>query len=85
MQPPILAGTINAHTTMKVSQNGEAFFFVNDFSGKPVEGMEMSVAVNDFSSQEAAYANGNRTVTMHSPLDRNVYSKQIILVKTNKD
>ncbi len=32
VQPPLLFGSINAHITMKIGQNGEAFFFVNDFS-----------------------------------------------------
>lgn len=58
---------------MKISQNGEGFFFVNDFSGKPVEGMELSVAVNQFVSKNTAYANGNRTVTQISPLTNTVY------------
>lgn len=85
VQSPVLLWSVSAHTTMKISQNGEAFFFVNDFSGKPVEGMDLSVAVNEFVSKNTTYANGNRTVTQISPLTNTVYWKQITLWKTNKD
>ena len=85
MQAPLLLGSINAHTTMKVSKNGQAFFFVNDFAGKPLENIEMSVNVNTFSSRDTNYDNGTATVTEHSPFDKSVYSKSIVLWKTDKN
>jgi hypothetical protein len=86
IQPPLLLGSVNAHTMMKVSKNGEAFFFVNDFAGKPLEGVELNVAVNEFASQESAYTpNNQRNIIQHSPLEKPVYSKSILLGKTNKD
>jgi hypothetical protein len=85
IQPPLLFGMINAHTTMKVSQNGEAFFFVNDFAGNPIENIEMSVNVNEFHSKETTHTNEGNTITQHSPLDTSVYSKAIPLGKTNKE
>jgi hypothetical protein len=64
---------------MKVSQNGEGFFFVNDFSGKPLGDIEMSVHVNEFSSRESIYTASGRTVKEKSPFEKNIYSKQIFL------
>ncbi len=84
-QSPLLLGSINAHTTMKVGQDGEVFFFVNDFTGKPIEGMEMTVSVNEFSSKETTYGNNGRTEKQKSPLEKPVYSKSIVLGKTDKD
>ena len=84
-QPPLLLGSVNAHTTMKVSQNGEAFFFVNDFTGNPVADMEVSVNVNDYSSHTTTYENGIRKIVPNPNLDVPVYSKSIVLGKTNKD
>jgi len=36
VQEPIFFGIIDSHVTMKVSKNGQAFFFVNDLAGKPL-------------------------------------------------
>lgn len=84
-QPPLLLGSINTHITMKVGQNGEAFFLVTDFDGNPVSDMDISTVLGDFSSQSVRYDGNGRKVDLISPLDKNVFGKNIVLGRTDKN
>lgn len=84
IQKPMLFWITNAHTTMKVGTNGEAFFFVNDFSGKPVADLEIHANINEFSSRRVTYDGNWRTEYDNSPLEKPIYSENIFLGKTDK-
>jgi hypothetical protein len=70
---------------MKISQNGEAFFFVNDFTGNPVGDMQIRAVLNDFVSHSVNYGEGGRKISLISPLDKKVFSGEVTLGKTDKN
>ncbi len=82
---PTFFWIIDSHITMKVSKNWEAFFFVNDFDGKPLANQKITVLVNDFKEKEKIWNNDkwDFDVTYLSVLDRNVYGEQVELWTTN--
>lgn len=45
----------------------------------------MSVNINEFSSREVTYTATGRNITEKSPFEKNIYSKKILLGKTDKN
>ena len=84
---PILFGIVDAHITMKLSRNWEAFFFVNDFYWNPLANQKIRLYLNNFNSKKEYYnrKTGKWEYKYFSPLDKNVFSKPIILWKTDKN
>jgi uncharacterized protein YfaS (alpha-2-macroglobulin family) len=76
---------IDTHITMKIGQNGEAFFFVNDLAGNPASDMQITARVNDFISHTVNYDGGSRTMRLLSPIGKTVLSEPISLGKTGAD
>lgn len=73
---------------MKISKNGEAFFFVNDFKGKALAGQKIRVYSNEFQEKETQYtydASGTtlETATYFSPLDKNIFTSGALLGETD--
>lgn len=85
MQAPLLLGSINSHITMKVGQNGETFFFVNDFAWNPVGDMQITAVLNDYESHSTVYNEQGRKMSLNSPLDNKVFSGEVTLGKTDKN
>lgn len=87
IQKPIFFWIIDSHITMKISSNSQVFFFVNDFSWKPLVNQEIRVYLNSFESQKKQYDNVKKdyNITYNSPIDKNVLSKAIVLWKTDKN
>gem|GEM_PF-597664 len=81
VQPPVFFGIIDSHITMKISRNGEAFFFVNDFSGKPLANQNIRVYANEFVAKDTQWnrEKGEYDVTYFSPLEKNVFGTSILL------
>ena len=85
--PPIFFGIVDSHITMKLSKNWEAFFFVNDFSGKPLANQNIRLYVNNYQDKSRKY---NRTTreydeTFYSPFENPVLWEAEILWKTNEE
>ncbi|MDP2090984.1 MAG: alpha-2-macroglobulin family protein [Candidatus Gracilibacteria bacterium] len=82
---PTFFGIIDSHIIMKVSKNGEAFFFVNDFGGKPLANQKLTVLVNDFKEQQKVWNNdkGDFDINYLTVLDKNVFGEQVELGTTN--
>lgn len=80
-------GIIDSHITMKLSKNGEAFFFVNDLAGKPLADQELRVYVDDFSSFSKKYDREQKKdiKTYTSVIENEVLGKPILLGTTGKD
>jgi hypothetical protein len=72
---------------MKLSRNGEVFFFVNDFNWNPIANQNIRIQINDFQSKEQKWDNkqNKRIEKIYSPLDKNILSKDIQLWKTDKN
>ena len=87
LQFPIFFWIIDSHITMKVSKNWEGYFFVNDFSGKPLADQEIRVYVNKFVDHKSTYnrETKERDLTFNSPLDTSVLWKEILLWNTNDE
>ena len=85
LQFPIFFGIIDSHITMKVSKNGEGYFFVNDFKWNPLSDQEIRVYVNKFIDNKKVYNRKTKQqdITYFSPLDRSVLWEEILLWKTN--
>ena len=86
-QKPIFFGIIDSHITMKLWANKSAFFFVNDFSGKPLANQEIRVYLNNFKSKKSnrEYVDWkyvDKTI-YYSPMDKKVLWEPIYLWKTN--
>ena len=87
IQKPLFFGIIDSHITMKVSRNGEWYFFVNDFDGNPLAWQNVRAYVNSYKDFTAKYnrETNKRDITFHSPLDKKVLWNSIVLGKTGKD
>jgi len=87
LQEPIFFGIIDSHITMKVSKNGEAFFFVNDFEWKPLAKQNIRAYVNTYKSHESKYNNSSRKYDkIHfSPLETSIFGTWVILWQTWAD
>ncbi len=87
VQEPIFFGIIDSHITMKISRNGEAFFFVNDFSGKPLSWQHIRVYANEFISKDSQWNSEKQDYvdSYYSPLENNIFGKAISLWKTDKN
>lgn len=48
LQYPLFFWVVDSHLTMKISKNGEWFFFVNDFSWKPLANQKIRAYKTDF-------------------------------------
>lgn len=84
---PIFFGIVDSHITMKVSKNWEAFFFVNDFSGKPLANQNIRLYINNYQDKSRTY---NRTTRKHdetyySPFETPVLWEAEYLWKTNEE
>jgi len=66
---------------MKISKNGEAFFFVNDLDGKPLANQTLRVYSNEFQEKDSRYDRQQRkkNYTYFSPLKEDVFSSGAIL------
>jgi len=86
LQYPIFFGIIDSHITMKISKNGQWFFFVNDFEWKPLSNQEIRIYVNKFQDHKKNwdYKTNKETIKYFSPLDKLVLWKEIYLWKTNE-
>lgn len=85
---PILFGVANSHIMMKVSRNGEWFFFINDFNGKPLANQSVNVYINDFQEVETNWNEQKRDYDhkYNLPLwDNKVFSWAINLGRTWED
>ncbi len=87
LQFPLFFGIIDSHITMKVSKNGEGYFFVNDFDGNPVADQEIRVYLNKFVAHTHKYNKNTKKqdYTYNSPLNNSVLWKEIFLWKTGED
>ena len=87
LQKPILFWIVDAHITMKLSRNWEVYFFVNDFSWKPLANQNIRLYINNFKTKNRKWdsVNDKYVVTYNSVLKNNVLSKPIILWKTDKN
>ena len=87
VQTPLFFGMIDSHITMKISKNGEAFFFVNDFKGNALAGQKIRVYSNEFKEKDTQYSYENgkysEKATYFSPLDTNVFISGAILGETD--
>ena len=76
-------GVIDAHITMKIAKNGKAFFFVNDFSGRPLAGQNIRVYANEFQEKSTQYSYENnetqRQESYFSPLEKNIFISGALL------
>jgi len=84
---PLLFWIINSHIMMKVSKWWEGFFFINDFSWKPLPNQTVIAYLNDYKAINKEYNRESRSydVSYNSPLNENVFSKWIYLWKTWDD
>ncbi|MFK7780706.1 MAG: MG2 domain-containing protein, partial [Candidatus Gracilibacteria bacterium] len=87
MNYPIFFGIVDSHITMKISKNGEAFFFVNDFKGKPLANQNIKLYLNDFKGIEKQWNSGKRDydVKHFSAINNNIFSEAIYLGLTGED
>ncbi len=87
LQFPVFFGIIDSHITMKVSKNGEWYFFVNDFEWKPLAEQEIRIYVNKFIDHKSKYnrETKQREFTYNSPLEESVLWEQVLLWKTNNE
>ena len=87
LQKPALFWIIDSHITMKLSRNGEVFFFVNDFEWNPLANQNIRLYINEFKTKQRKwdYNLDKRVETYFSPLDKNVLSDEIRLWKTDKN
>ncbi len=87
VQTPIFFWVIDSHITMKIWRNGEAFFFVNDFSGKPLVGQKIRIYANEFIWHKREYNDKTKDydVEYFSPENTGVFSDEIILWTTNDE
>lgn len=86
-QQPLLFWIVDSHITMKVSKNGEAFFFVNDFEWTPLANQNIRIAVNDFSGYNRYWNSAEKTYekTYNSPLENWVFQKAQYLWVTDEN
>ncbi len=84
---PIFFWIVDSHITMKVSRNGEAFFFVNDFEWNPIWNQKVSLYLNDFKDKEKIWNDKKRDYDTKymSVLDKNIYSETVELWVTWDD
>ncbi|MDD3144972.1 MAG: MG2 domain-containing protein [Candidatus Gracilibacteria bacterium] len=84
---PLFFSIVNSHIMMKTSRNGEGFFFVNDFEGKPLGGQKIEVYLNDFGEIEKTYNNekNDYDIKYNSVIDKDIFSKKIYLGETGED
>ncbi|MCP4523710.1 MAG: hypothetical protein GY828_05865, partial [Candidatus Gracilibacteria bacterium] len=87
VQKPLFFGIIDSHIMMKISHNGEAFFFVNDFSGKPLSGQNIRVYQNNFTGKKRQWERTTSSYTeeVYSPGDQGVLGDAIFLGTTNEE
>ena len=85
---PLFFSIVDAHISMKLSKNGQALFWVNDFqSGKGVPGLTLTAHQNIFTASEGYWDNAQSKYieTFNSPLDAAIYSEPVELGKTDAD
>jgi len=87
IQSPLFFGIIDSHLTMKISKNWEWFFFVNDFDWKPLANQNIRAYINDFSAFNVKRDDKlkDNITTYFTVLNKNIFSKEIILWKTDKN
>lgn len=85
---PLFFALVDAHITMKLSKNGQALFWVNDFqNGNGVSGLTLTAHQNIFTASEGYWDNDQSKYieTFKSPLDSAIYSEPVVLGKTDAD
>lgn len=74
---PLFFSIVDAHISMKLSESGKAFFWVNDLqTGEGVPGLTLRAYHNEFSAFESRWNSGTQQTdeTYFSPLDESIYS-----------
>jgi len=84
---PIFFWVVDSHITMKVSQNWEAFIFVNDFEWNPLPKQEINLYLNNFIEKEQNWneKKSDYDTKYFSVLDKKVFWESINLWLTGND
>lgn len=85
---PLFFALVDAHISMKLSKNGQALFWVNDFqNGKGIAGLTLTAHQNVFTASQGYWDNDQSKYieTFNSPLDAVIYSEPVVLGKTDAD
>lgn len=87
IQSPLFFGVIDSHLTMKISKSWQWFFFVNDFDWNPLANQNIRAYINDFQAFKINRDDKlkDNITTYFTVLDKNIFSKEIILWKTDKN
>lgn len=87
LQYALFFGIIDSHLTMKISKNGEWFFFVNDFDWKPLSNQSIRAYKNEFTLFENKWNRESREYEkQYFPVfEKDILSKPVELWKTDKN
>lgn len=84
-QRPLFFGIVDSHITMKISKNGEAFFFVNDLKWNPLAEQNIRIWVNNFEAFWETKNWNNQNPKLTSPLEVDIFAQAQLLWETNQD